>query len=118
MAAMMLATFFAAEPVRGEQVLAEKQAEAPLWTPRGLFDAIVGPFIAFFRSFGPSAVMILLAISLFQLPNFVSGPMYNPMYVDLGLTKDMVGGGARQLRAGRRVPWRGRGRIFVPAAWV
>src|SRR6185312_14293461 len=92
MAAMMVATFFAAEPVRGEQVLAEKQAEAPLWTPRGLFDAIVGPFIAFFRSFGPSAVIILLAISLFQLPNFVSGPMYNPMYVDLGLTKDMVGG--------------------------
>ena len=34
---------------------------------------------------------MLLAISLFQLPNFVSGPMYNPMYVDLGLTKDMVG---------------------------
>jgi PAT family beta-lactamase induction signal transducer AmpG len=36
-------------------------------------------------------VVMLLAISLFQLPNFVSGPMYNPMYVDLGLTKDMVG---------------------------
>jgi PAT family beta-lactamase induction signal transducer AmpG len=34
---------------------------------------------------------MLLAISLFQLPNFVSGPMYNPMYVDLGLSKDMVG---------------------------
>ncbi|HEX3756903.1 MAG TPA: hypothetical protein VHV26_17675, partial [Rhizomicrobium sp.] len=31
------------------------------------------------------------AISLFQLPNFVSGPMYNPMYVHLGLSKDMVG---------------------------
>ena len=92
MAVMIIATFWAAEPVRGEQVLAEKQTEAPLWTPRGLFDAIVGPFIAFFRTFGPSAAIILLAISLFQLPNFVSGPMYNPMYVDLGLTKDMVGG--------------------------
>ena len=34
---------------------------------------------------------MLLAISLFRLPDFVSGPMYNPMYVDLGLTKDMVG---------------------------
>jgi len=91
MAAMMVATFFAAEPVRGEQVLAEKQKEAPLWTGRGLFDAIIGPFIAFFRNFGSSAIVILLAISLFQLPNFVSGPMYNPMYVDMGLTKDMVG---------------------------
>ena len=91
MAAMIIATLFAAEPVRGERVLAEKQKDAPLWTPGGLFDAVIGPFIAFFRAYGPGAIVILLAISLFQLPNFVSGPMYNPMYVDLGLTKDMVG---------------------------
>lgn len=91
MATGIIATFFAAEPVKGEEVLAEKQKEAPLWTPRGFLDAVIGPFVAFFRTFGPSAVIILLAISLFQLPNFVSGPMYNPMYVDLGLTKDMVG---------------------------
>jgi PAT family beta-lactamase induction signal transducer AmpG len=91
MAAAIIVTFFAAEPVRGERVLAEKRHEAPLWTGRGLFDAIVGPFITFFRTFGPTAIIMLLAISLFQLPNFVSGPMYNPMYVDLGLSKDMVG---------------------------
>ncbi|HSS12479.1 MAG TPA: hypothetical protein VLL04_01210, partial [Rhizomicrobium sp.] len=48
-------------------------------------------FIAFFKAHGANAVLMLAAISLFQLPNFVSGPMYNPMYVDLGLTKDMVG---------------------------
>lgn len=91
MVATIVATFLAAEPVRAEKVIADKQKEAPLWTARGLFDAIIGPFIAFFRAFGSSAIIILLAISLFQLPNFVSGPMYNPMYVDLGLTKDMVG---------------------------
>jgi PAT family beta-lactamase induction signal transducer AmpG len=77
--------------VQGERALADKEKEAPLWTPRGLFDAIAGPFTAFFRNFGTGAILILAAISLFQLPNFVSGPMYNPMYVDLGLTKDMVG---------------------------
>jgi PAT family beta-lactamase induction signal transducer AmpG len=33
---------------------------------------------------------MLLAISLFQLPNFVMGPMANPLYHDIGLTKDMV----------------------------
>jgi PAT family beta-lactamase induction signal transducer AmpG len=87
----ILATVLAAEPVQGQRVLDAKGAEAPLWTPRGLLDAIIGPFIAFFRTFGPSALLILAAISLFQLPNFVSGPMYNPMYVDLGLTKDVVG---------------------------
>jgi MFS transporter, PAT family, beta-lactamase induction signal transducer AmpG len=35
--------------------------------------------------------VLLLAITLFQLPNFVSGPMYSPMYVHVGLTKTMVG---------------------------
>ena len=85
------ATLVAAEPARGERTAEQKQNEAPLWTPRGFFDAVVGPFIAFFKAHGRAAIVILAAISLFQLPNFVSGPMYNPMYVDLGLTKDMVG---------------------------
>ena len=53
--------------------------------------ALVNVFIAFFKAHGTNAVIMLLAISLFQLPNFVSGPMYNPMYVDMGLTKDTVG---------------------------
>jgi MFS transporter, PAT family, beta-lactamase induction signal transducer AmpG len=91
MAAAILATVLAAEPVKGEHVLADKQKDAPLWTPHGVFDAIAGPFVTFFKAHGANAILMLLAISLFQLPNFVSGPMYNPMYVDLGLTKDMVG---------------------------
>jgi PAT family beta-lactamase induction signal transducer AmpG len=56
-----------------------------------LFDAIAGPFIAFFKAHGPIALLMLVAISLFQLSYFMSGPMYNPMYVALGLSKDMVG---------------------------
>ncbi|MCP5412834.1 MAG: MFS transporter [Alphaproteobacteria bacterium] len=91
MFAAIAATLVAAEPVQAERALDAKEQEAPLWTPRGFFDAVVGPFVAFFRTFGPSALLILAAISLFQLPNFVSGPMYNPMYVDLGITKDVVG---------------------------
>ncbi|MEO8302247.1 MAG: MFS transporter [Rhizomicrobium sp.] len=84
----IIACLYAAEP---QQAIARKQTLAPLSTARGIFDAIAGPFIAFFKAHGANAVLMLLAISLFQLPNFVSGPMYNPMYVDLGLTKDMVG---------------------------
>lgn len=91
MLAIIIVTLVAAEPVKAESVLAAKEQEAPLWTPRGFADAVVGPFIAFFKTFGASALLILLAISLFQLPNFVSGPMYNPLYVDLGMTKDVVG---------------------------
>ena len=87
----IIACLLAAEPQETEKVLAEKRASKPITTPRGIFDAIAGPFIAFFKAHGTNAVMMLLAISLFQLPNFVSGPMYNPMYVDMGLTKDTVG---------------------------
>lgn len=81
----------AKEPVRADEVMERKTHDAPLSSGRGIFDAIAGPFIAFFRAHGTIALAMLIAISLFQLPNFVSGPMYNPLYVDLGLTKDIVG---------------------------
>jgi PAT family beta-lactamase induction signal transducer AmpG len=87
----VIACLIAVEPKKADSVMARKQAGEPLSTTRGIFDAVAGPFIAFFKAHGTNALLMLLAISLFQLPNFVSGPMYNPMYVDLGLTKDMVG---------------------------
>jgi PAT family beta-lactamase induction signal transducer AmpG len=87
----IIACLSAAEPAQADKVMDEKRVSAPLSSTRGIFDAIAGPFIAFFKAHGSNAILMLLAISLFQLPNFVSGPMYNPMYVDMGLTKDMVG---------------------------
>jgi PAT family beta-lactamase induction signal transducer AmpG len=91
MVAGIAATLFATEPARAAAVAEEKEREAPFWTPRGLFDAIVGPFIAFFRAHGWLAFLMLGAISLYRLPDFVMGPMANPFYHDIGLTKDMVG---------------------------
>jgi MFS transporter, PAT family, beta-lactamase induction signal transducer AmpG len=85
------ACLIAREPERADRVMERKANDAPLSSGRGIFDAIAGPFIAFFRAHGTIALAMLIAISLFQLPNFVSGPMYNPLYVDLGMTKDMVG---------------------------
>jgi PAT family beta-lactamase induction signal transducer AmpG len=87
----IIACLYATEPAQADEAMERKQAAAPLSTARGISDAIAGPFVAFFKAHGANAILMLLAISLFQLPNFVSGPMYNPMYVDLGLTKDMVG---------------------------
>ena len=58
---------------------------------RGVFDALVGPFVAFFREHGRWALLMLLAISLYRLPDFVLGPMANPFYADLGIAKDVVG---------------------------
>lgn len=85
------ACLLAAEPVRADSVMARKESEKPLWTARGFGDAVAGPFIVFFRTHGAVAIVMLLAISLFQLPNFVMGPMANPLYVAIGLSKDMVG---------------------------
>ena len=90
MAIGMIATWFAKEPERLDAVMHEKR-EAPLWTPRGFFDAVVGPFIAFFRAHGWLALVMLAAISLYRLPDFIMGPMANPYYHDLGLTKQTVG---------------------------
>ena len=95
MAALMtigvVATFKATEPAGADEVLHEKSAEAPLWTARGLFDAVVGPFLAFFRTWGWVGLLMLVFISLYRLPEFVMGPMATPYYHDLGISKDMVG---------------------------
>lgn len=85
------ACLLAAEPVKSDKTLIREQAEASLWSGRGFADAVIGPFIAFFKAHGPIAILMLTAISLFQLPNFVMGPMTNPLYHDIGLSKDVVG---------------------------
>ncbi|MGH9741363.1 MAG: AmpG family muropeptide MFS transporter [Candidatus Acidiferrum sp.] len=85
----MAATWFAKEPERANAVVHEKGREAPPW--RRFVDAIVGPFIAFFRAHGWLALVMLAAISLYRLPDFMMGPMANPYYHDLGLTKQTVG---------------------------
>jgi len=51
----------------------------------------VGPFIAFFRAHGWLALVMLAAISLYRLPDYVMGPMANPFYHDIGLSKQTVG---------------------------
>ena len=76
----------AVEPAKADAALAQRQKEAPLASARGLFDAVAGPFIAFFRAHGATALLMLVAISLFQIPNFVMGPMANPLYHDIGLS--------------------------------
>ena len=86
------ATLFASEPARIHPEAAQAQKGPALWTPRGLFDAVVGPFVAFFRDHGvAAAVLMLAAISLYRLPDFVMGPMVSPLYVDVGLSKEVVG---------------------------
>ncbi len=81
------ATLRALEPERADAVM---KGKAPLWTPSGFFDAVVGPFIDFFRTHKEFGVLMLAAVALYRLPDFVMGPMANPFYHDIGLTKDAV----------------------------
>ena len=86
------ATLFATEPQHADAVTEAKSREVPLSSPRGVFDAIAGPFIVFFRAHGLLAIIMLLAIAFYRLPDFVMGPMAAPFYHDIGLSKDYVGG--------------------------
>jgi PAT family beta-lactamase induction signal transducer AmpG len=91
MAVGLCASFAAVEPVRAMKVFEAKAATAPLSSVRGLFDAVIGPFAEFFRVYGWLALLMLAMISFYRLPEFVMGPMANPFYHDLGLSKDAVG---------------------------
>jgi len=85
------ATLLAPEPERADAVAAQKAKDEPLWSGRGIFDAIAGPFIAFFKAHGAMAIVMLLAITLYRLPDFMRGPMVNPFFHDLGMSKDAIG---------------------------
>jgi PAT family beta-lactamase induction signal transducer AmpG len=84
-----IAVFMAREPEAS--VRAATTPHPALFTPRGLFDAVLGPFVAFFRDHGWWALLMLAAISLYRLPDFLMGPMANPFYADLGIDKEVVG---------------------------
>ncbi len=83
----LLASFSATEPRRAVR----PEAETSLMTPRGLIDAVVGPFIAFFRQHGVFAILLLTTITLYHLPDYLRGPITNPFYKDIGLSKTLVG---------------------------
>jgi len=91
MAIGVCASLFAVEPLRARKVLEAKSETAPLWSARGFFDAVIGPFTEFFRVYGWLALLMLAMISFYQLPEYMMGPMVNPFYHDLGLSKDTVG---------------------------
>jgi PAT family beta-lactamase induction signal transducer AmpG len=91
MAVGVWASLLATEPARAPRPLEPGAGSAPLWSGRGLVDAVIGPFTQFFRMYGWLALLMLAMISFYQLPEFVMGPMANPFYHDLGLSKDAVG---------------------------
>ena len=88
MAVGVCASVIAIEPLRGADGGAERDTSR---TGRGFIDAVIGPFAEFFRVYGWLALLMLAMISFYRLPEFMMGPMANPFYHDLGLSKDAVG---------------------------
>jgi len=86
MAVGLAATFFAREPLNRSL-----GAQPSFLSLRGLYDAIAGPFVVFFKAHGRNAALMLAAVSLYRLADFALGPMANPFYADLGIAKETVG---------------------------
>ncbi|MCE7032222.1 MFS transporter [Lysobacter sp. GX 14042] len=86
----VFATLYAREPTATGSATAIA-SPVPLLSGHGMLDAVVGPFVAFFRQHGSWALLMLLVISLYRLPDFLMGPMANPFYADLGIDKETVG---------------------------
>ena len=115
MAALMgvgiCASLVAIEPAR-DAPPGDPGARRRLGTSADLRMRSIGPFSEFFRVYGWLALLMLAMISLYRLPEFVMGPMANPYYHDLGLTKDAVGavrgrsGSSGRCWASRRRPER------------
>ena len=91
MAVGIAATVFAIEPRRSEARSDSSRRAMQLGSLRGFTEAVVGPFVEFFKAYGSVALLMLAMISLYRLPEYVMGPMANPYYHDLGLSKDVVG---------------------------
>ncbi|MGH9407899.1 MAG: AmpG family muropeptide MFS transporter [Vicinamibacterales bacterium] len=84
------ASVAAMEPMRSTGAIVARE-DSGLRSLHGFTDAVIGPFREFFRVYGWVALLMLAMISLYRLPEFLMGPMANPYYHDLGLSKDAVG---------------------------
>ena len=54
---------------------------------KSLREAFVDPLRDFFQRQGRFALLFLLLLAVYRLPDFVSGVMANPLYIDLGFSK-------------------------------
>ena len=93
MAVGVIAALLAREPARADAVMARNAASKPVASLKGAVDAVVGPFLTFFRTHGVGlAALMLLMITLYHLCDYMRGPMSNPYYVALHISKPVIAG--------------------------
>jgi MFS transporter, PAT family, beta-lactamase induction signal transducer AmpG len=87
----VVATLLAREPQRADQVMEAKAEAGRVHPPQAALDAVVGPFVAFFRSHGLAMGALMLAtITLYHLCDYMRGPMSLPFYHALGISKPTI----------------------------
>jgi MFS transporter, PAT family, beta-lactamase induction signal transducer AmpG len=85
------AALMAREPVRADRVMEAKSTLARVHPARALADAVVGPFVEFFRAHGVALAALMLGmITLYHLSDYMRGPMSNPYYKALGIGKPTI----------------------------
>ncbi|MDR3507170.1 MAG: MFS transporter [Caulobacteraceae bacterium] len=89
----IVAVLFAREPVNADAVMEAKMMEAARHPARAGLDAVIGPFITFFRTHGWAMALLMLGtITLYHLCDYMRGPMSNPYYKALGIDKATIAG--------------------------
>ncbi len=65
------------------------EPESPLGRPRNLREAVVDPFVEYFRR--PGALTMLAFILLYKVGDQMASAMTTPFYLDIGFTKSEIG---------------------------
>jgi PAT family beta-lactamase induction signal transducer AmpG len=86
MAVAVVGLLFAKEPVRADAAMTARDNGLRQHPARAAYDAVIEPFIVFFRTNGVGmAALILGMITLYHLCDYMRGPMSNPYYKALGI---------------------------------
>jgi PAT family beta-lactamase induction signal transducer AmpG len=92
MAIGVAAVLLAKEPASADAVMETKSRAAGAHPAWGVYDAVIGPLITFFRGHGVAmATLMLSTITFYHLCDYMRGPMSNPYYKALAIDKDTIG---------------------------
>jgi PAT family beta-lactamase induction signal transducer AmpG len=88
----VIAVLLAKEPAAADAVMEAKAHDAARHPVMAVYDAVIGPFISFFKTHGwAMAALMLSTITFYHLCDYMRGPMSNPYYKALAIDKDTIG---------------------------
>ncbi|MEO8813286.1 MAG: MFS transporter [Caulobacteraceae bacterium] len=89
----IVAALLAKEPARADAALEARTRHEAGHPFRAAYDAVVAPFVVFFRTHGwGMAALMLGTITFYHLCDYMRGPMSNPYYKALGIDLTTIAG--------------------------